>query len=206
MFKSQLEVAWASKDAVAEVRAYDNLSVTYYYSGNLTASQYYYHRMYNTITEPPESPYRKVYATWEKRYNKQFESEKRGVEVNRLVTLRPYPALVASEEELKEYLTARVKLCTLGDETPRVLPDDPWKPEGEKSLPSPRTESLYTENAFVSEMSERSESIVKDKSRTVAFAVLVDIEINADCGGKKQISSPINLYEPFKQIKEFKVC
>lgn len=185
MFKSQLEVAWVARDVLAEVRAYDNLSVAYYYSGNLTASQYYYHRVYNTLTEPLESPYRKVHATWPKRYNKQFELEKRGVEVKKLVTLRPYPALVGSEEELKEHLAARVKLCTQGDETPRVLPNDPWLPEGEKSLPSPRTESLYTENAFVSEMSERSESIAKDKSRAVAFGFLVDVEIDADCGGKE---------------------
>jgi hypothetical protein len=169
MFKSQLEVAWNSKDSVMEIKAYDNLSIAYYYDGELIASQYYYYRTYKSIVEPIESPYRKVYSTWEKKYNKQLELEKRGIDPKKMITLRPYPIVLESEKELKEYLTSRVELSTLKGETPRVLSNEPWKPEGERSLPSPRTNSLYTEGAFTSEMSTRNENIVKDKSRTVIF-------------------------------------
>ena len=44
-FKCQLSLAWERNDMVAEMRSYDNLSVEYYYVGNMDKAKLYHDRV-----------------------------------------------------------------------------------------------------------------------------------------------------------------
>lgn len=169
MFKSLLEIAWIHKDIKLEICAYDNLSLAYYYNGDLSTSEYYYHRSFNSIIEPMESHYRRIPLILEKKYRKQIELEKRGISIPKIITLRPYPVAATTEKALQDDISMRIHICKAEGATPRVLPDDPWKPEGGKSLPSPRSQSHYTIGMFTSDVNAHMEKMKKDKDKIVCL-------------------------------------
>ena len=55
-----LQLAWQEGDTTMEVTAYDNLSVDYFYLGELTKSNYYHDRIMRGKTENNRSIVKKV--------------------------------------------------------------------------------------------------------------------------------------------------
>ena len=54
-FKCQLSLAWELQDEQAEMRSYDNLSIEYYYIGNITKAKLYHERVFRGRIEDPNS-------------------------------------------------------------------------------------------------------------------------------------------------------
>ena len=50
-FKVQLALAWELDDVAAEIRSYDNLSIEYYYIGNIDKAKLYHDRVINGNVE-----------------------------------------------------------------------------------------------------------------------------------------------------------
>eukprot|EP00347_Sterkiella_histriomuscorum_P003370 403364556 len=59
-FKKQLQLAWQEGDTQMEVSAYDNLSIDYFYMGELAKSNYYHDRIMRGKTENNKSIVKKV--------------------------------------------------------------------------------------------------------------------------------------------------
>ena len=59
-FKKMLQLAWQEKDTDMEVQAYDNLSIDYYYSGEIAKANYYNDRIMRGKTENDKSIVKKV--------------------------------------------------------------------------------------------------------------------------------------------------
>ncbi|CDW80099.1 histidine acid phosphatase family protein [Stylonychia lemnae] len=59
-FKKQLQLAWQEGDTQVEVNAYDNLSIDYFYLGELAKSNYYHDRIMRGKTENNKSIVKKV--------------------------------------------------------------------------------------------------------------------------------------------------
>ncbi len=148
MFKWQLNVGWLCKKAKVELRAYDNIGMTHYYLGNIQAAKYYHYRMAKSMVEPFDSPYRKAFIYNEKKLRQRLDLERRGLAAYKQLMHRPRPIVTEDKEALAGALEQEVKLCTQADETPRVILDDPWKLEGLKDLPSPRSRSVYKEEVW----------------------------------------------------------
>ena len=55
-----LQLAWQEKDTDMEVQAYDNLSIDYYYSGEIAKANYYNDRIMRGKTENDKSIVKKV--------------------------------------------------------------------------------------------------------------------------------------------------
>ena len=166
MFKLQLKIGWLHKKKKIELRAYDNIGIVYYYLGDIAAASYYHNRMNKAQIEPFDSPYRKAFIYSEKKLLQHFELERRGLAAYRHMSNRPKPIVADDKEAKLDALAQEIELCTLGDETPRAILDDPWKLEGIKDLPSPRTRSVYKAELYP--MTERE---VKINSRPTSSLV-----------------------------------
>ena len=59
-FKKMMQLAWHEKDIQSEMLAYDNLSLDYFYLGELTKSNYYHDRMMTGKFENDKSTVKKV--------------------------------------------------------------------------------------------------------------------------------------------------
>ncbi len=66
-FKKQLQIAWHISNAEAEMSAYDNLSIQYFYLGDLERAKYYNDRMLRGKTEAKFSVIRKISETHSKK-------------------------------------------------------------------------------------------------------------------------------------------
>ena len=54
-FKCQLALAWELNDEEAELRSYDNLSIEYYYIGNIKKAKLYHERVLHGRVENKSS-------------------------------------------------------------------------------------------------------------------------------------------------------
>jgi hypothetical protein len=54
-FQTMLTYSWLNKDFAAEIRAYNNLAITYFNLADLKNSKYYHERGLNCILEPEDS-------------------------------------------------------------------------------------------------------------------------------------------------------
>ncbi len=96
-FKKQLQLAWATGDRKAELLAYDNIGLSYYYLGDCKRAEYYHDRMVGGKLESPDSATKKSslsmmqnkqMARWEKLSNIakdlhdsfRLEAKKRSIE------------------------------------------------------------------------------------------------------------------------------
>lgn len=75
-YQTMLQYAWLKADVAAEIRAYNNLAVTYFNLADLKNSKYYHERGLNMIIEPEDSRPRKL-ACSELLYNQKEREQDR---------------------------------------------------------------------------------------------------------------------------------
>mmetsp|Transcript_22539 Transcript_22539/g.21701 ORF Transcript_22539/g.21701 Transcript_22539/m.21701 type:complete len:88 (+) Transcript_22539:2028-2291(+) len=61
-YKKMLQLAWKEKDGGMEVIAYDNLSLEYFYLGEITKSNYYHDRIMRGKMENDMSIVKKIFC------------------------------------------------------------------------------------------------------------------------------------------------
>ena len=73
-FKCQLSLAWERNDDTGEMRSYDNLSIEYYYVGDITKAQLYHDRVLKGRNEGNSTA--KAASTLLNNYNRNFREVK----------------------------------------------------------------------------------------------------------------------------------
>ena len=74
-FKCQLSLAWELNDLKAEMRSYENLSMEYYYIGNIDKAKLYHNRVFRGYLEHPDSTAKHASALLNN-YNRNFKEVK----------------------------------------------------------------------------------------------------------------------------------
>lgn len=59
----QLELAWEQRDTTNEMKAYENISMAYYYLGNISHASYYMKRVIDGVYEPDNSVMKRIALT-----------------------------------------------------------------------------------------------------------------------------------------------
>lgn len=71
----QLELAWEQKDHNHEMRAYENIAISYYYLGNIPRAAYYMKRVNEGIYEPDDSVQKRIALTMLKNSREKFKNQ-----------------------------------------------------------------------------------------------------------------------------------
>ena len=74
-FKFSLSLAWELNDQLAELRNYDNLSIEYFYIGNIDKAKLYHERVFRGRIEQPNSM-AKTASDALNRYNRHYKKVK----------------------------------------------------------------------------------------------------------------------------------
>jgi hypothetical protein len=70
-----MSLAWELNDKTTELRAYDNLSVEYYYSGDIENSKVFRERCIKGLIEKPDS-HQKIANKLINKYNRKYKPKK----------------------------------------------------------------------------------------------------------------------------------
>ncbi len=138
-FKLQLRLGWMSDNVGVELAAYDNIGMAYFYLGDLEGAEYYHRRMINGVVEPCTSFCRLAYTSSGEPKKKSQTALGRNDRKTARPTLAPYLAtLEGGALEKSNLLAAEIRLCTVRDETPKVVRHSPAECCTSRDLPSPR--------------------------------------------------------------------
>ena len=74
-FKSQLALAWELNDQAYELKSYENLSVEFYYAGNIPKAKLYHDRTQRSGIEAPNSS-AKLASNMLNNFNRNFKEKK----------------------------------------------------------------------------------------------------------------------------------
>jgi len=134
VYKNQLIIGWRSRNIEIELKAYDNIGMSYYYLNKLDEAQFYHNRIWEGVVESNKSPWILIAQNSRDLRIRLYKKLNIYLTNNQFKYSENADLIQARSEIIK----SEIEISSVGCNTPRIMSDILWDYYTPKDLPSPR--------------------------------------------------------------------